>query len=76
MPEPRLTTLAEARQQVRTRGLVGGSLLALALIFLGLFAVKHLYYSTPAFPLLPDWGTGLRRFIVECPRIVSTDVDV
>jgi hypothetical protein len=63
MSEGGLTTLAEARRQARTRALIGGLLLTLALLFLGLFAVKHLYYSTPAFPLLPDWGAGLRQFI-------------
>jgi hypothetical protein len=55
-------TLAQARRQVWTRRLLGGLLVVLAVLFLLLALVKHLYH-TPAGLLFPAVGPALRRHI-------------
>jgi hypothetical protein len=62
MPERRMPTLADAQRQVWMRGAIGGLLIMLAVIFLLLSLLKHLYY-TPAGLLFPAVGPALRRHI-------------
>jgi hypothetical protein len=63
MPEEGLTTLAAARRQVCVRELVGSLLILLAVIFLLLFAVKHVYVNLTYFPFFAIPGENLRRLI-------------
>ena len=63
MPERRLTTLAEAQRQVRWRAGIGSLLIMLALIFLLLLLVKHLYLNLPDDLFFSKPGKDLRKFI-------------
>jgi hypothetical protein len=61
MPERRVPTLADAQRQVWVRGSIGLLLIGLALIFLLLILVKHVY-QTPTYSFFP-WGADLRRYV-------------
>jgi hypothetical protein len=61
MPERRGPTLADAQRQVWVRGSIGLLLIGLALIFLLLILVKHVY-QTPTYSFFP-WGADLRRYV-------------
>src|SRR5262245_105771 len=63
MPERKLPTLADAQRQVWVRGIIGGLLICLPVIFLVLFFVKYLYLSLPYDPFLLPTGKSLRGLI-------------
>jgi len=63
MRERRVPTLADAQRQALVRGVIGGVLILLALVFLGLFLVKDLYLNLPHNLLFSKPGQDLRRLI-------------
>jgi hypothetical protein len=64
MAERGLKTLAKARRQARMWELIGRLLFMLALIVLGLWMVKHIYYILVV-TFFPDWVANLRRVIAH-----------
>jgi hypothetical protein len=63
MPERSVPTLADAQRQVWVRGIIGGLLIWLPVIFLVLFFVKGLYLSLPYDPFFSKQGKDLRGLI-------------
>src|SRR5919108_6628286 len=63
MRERRVPTLADAQRHAWVRGIIGGLLIWLPIIFLVLYWVKDLYLSLPDDPFLSRQGKGLRGFI-------------
>jgi len=71
MPERRVPTLADAQRQVWVRGIIGGLLIWLPVIFLALFFVKDLYLSLPYDPFFSRQRNGLRGLIDSLLGVVA-----
>ena len=63
MPERRAPTLADAQRQVWVRGIIGGLIIVLVVIFYLLFVVKYLYLDLPGDLFLGKPGNALKAFI-------------